>query len=79
MTARIAVHVFADISTGEDRRRTIIRRLPPAAAGKGAFMPDEDEMEKRLWRTMPWDRETMIPSVEKDEEDEKAESGGEEH
>lgn len=42
-------------------------------------MPDEDEMEKRLWRTMPWDRETMIPSVEKDEEDERSESGGEEH
>ena len=42
-------------------------------------MPDEDEMEKRLWRTMPWDRETMIPSVEQDEEDEKEESGGEEH
>lgn len=42
-------------------------------------MPDEDEMEKRLWRTMPWDRETMIPSAEHDEEDERAESGGEGH
>ena len=29
-------------------------------------MPDEDELERRLWRTVPWDAEIMTPSEEKD-------------
>lgn len=33
-------------------------------------MPDEDDLERRLWRTMPWDAEVMEPSVERDELDE---------
>jgi len=33
-------------------------------------MPDEDELEKRLWRTMPWDERVMVPSEEQDALDE---------
>jgi len=32
-------------------------------------MPDRDDLERRLWRTMPWDAEVMVPKD--DEEDEK--------
>lgn len=31
-------------------------------------MPTEDDLERRLWRTMPWDAEVMVP---KDEEEDK--------
>lgn len=34
-------------------------------------MPTEDDLERRLWRTMPWDAEVMVPSAEQDEKDEK--------
>jgi hypothetical protein len=33
-------------------------------------MPTEDDLERRLWRTMPWDESVMAPSVEQDEKDE---------
>jgi len=34
-------------------------------------MPDREDLERRLWRTMPWDAEIMEPSEdEKDEEGE---------
>ena len=33
-------------------------------------MPDRDDLERRLWRTMPWDAEVMCPSEEQDEKDE---------
>ena len=29
-------------------------------------MPDEDDLERRLWRTMPWDEKVMVPTPEKD-------------
>ena len=34
-------------------------------------MPDHEDLERRLWRTMPWDAEVMEPSEEQDEKDEK--------
>lgn len=34
-------------------------------------MPTEDDLKRRLWRTMPWDAEVMIPTPEQDEKDEK--------
>ncbi len=37
---------------------------------KERSMPDEEEMERRLWRTMPWDAAVMVPSEEADAEDE---------
>ena len=33
-------------------------------------MPDHEDLERRLWRTMPWDAEVMVPSAEQDEKDE---------
>ena len=39
-------------------------------------MPDEDDLERRLWRTMPWDAKVMVPTAEQDEKDEK--EGGDE-
>ena len=35
-------------------------------------MPDREDLERRLWRTMPWDAEIMVP-----EDDEKDEQEGE--
>ena len=40
-------------------------------------MPDREELETRLWRTMPWDESIMVPTPETDEQDEKEE--GEKH
>ena len=35
-------------------------------------MPDEDDLERRLWRTMPWDAEVMEPKDDdQDDENEK--------
>jgi hypothetical protein len=31
-------------------------------------MPDREDLERRLWRTMPWDAEVMEPKDD-DEED----------
>ena len=39
-------------------------------------MPDRDDLERRLWRMMPWDAAVMVPSEEQDEKDEQE---GEEH
>ena len=36
-------------------------------------MPDHEDLERRLWRTMPWDAEVMVPSPEKDEQEEQEE------
>jgi len=33
-------------------------------------MPDHEDLERRLWRTMLWDAEVMIPTPEQDEQDE---------
>lgn len=33
-------------------------------------MPTEDDLERRLWRTMPWDAAVMLPSVENDAKEE---------
>jgi hypothetical protein len=41
-------------------------------------MPDEDEMERRLWRTMPWDAKTMAPSEEEDAAEERGTTEGDE-
>ena len=30
-------------------------------------MPTEDDLERRLWRTMPWDADVMAPSEEQEE------------
>lgn len=32
-------------------------------------MPTEDDLERRLWRTMPWDAEVMVPSDDNDDEE----------
>ena len=37
---------------------------------KETEMPDREDLERRLWRTMPWDAEIMMPSEEQDEKDE---------
>ena len=38
-------------------------------------MPTEDDLERRLWRTMPWDESVMAPSAEQEAlEDEEGES-----
>ena len=34
-------------------------------------MPTEDDLERRLWRTMPWDASVMVPTPEQDAQDEK--------
>jgi len=39
-------------------------------------MPDKEDLERRLWRTMPWDAEIMVPTPESDERDEKDEREG---
>ncbi|MBP5726057.1 MAG: hypothetical protein J6Y48_03170 [Clostridia bacterium] len=36
-------------------------------------MPDEDELERRLWRMVPWDAEIMTPSEENDAQEEQEE------
>ena len=36
-------------------------------------MPDKEDLERRLWRTMPWDAEIMVPSAEQDKKDEEGE------
>jgi hypothetical protein len=36
-------------------------------------MPDHEDLERRLWRTMPWDADVMVPSEEQDEKDEEGE------
>ena len=37
-------------------------------------MPDHEDLERRLWRTMPWDAEVMVPTAENDaKEDEEGE------
>lgn len=41
---------------------------------EGVTMPDEDDLERRLWRTMPWDASVMVPTPEQDTIDE-AEEG----
>ena len=38
-------------------------------------MPTEDDLERRLWRTMPWDAEVMVPTPEKDAQEEAEEEG----
>lgn len=40
-------------------------------------MPTEDDLERRLWRTMLWDAEVMEPSPEKDALEEQEEKDGE--
>ena len=37
-------------------------------------MPDHEDLERRLWRTMPWDAEVMVPTAEQDAQEE-AEEG----
>lgn len=39
-------------------------------------MPDREDLERRLWRTMPWDASVMVPSAEQDEKDERDEQEG---
>ena len=34
-------------------------------------MPDREDLERRLWRTMPWDAEVMVPTEEQDEKEER--------
>lgn len=63
----------AEYWTGMQER--IITRPLRQGAGKGAYMPTEDDLERRLWRTMPWDAEIMVPSDEQDEKDEKEGDG----
>ena len=39
---------------------------------KEPIMPDHEDLERRLWRTMPWDAEVMVPK-EDDKDDEEGE------
>lgn len=41
-------------------------------------MPDRDDLERRLWRTMPWDAKVMVPDPEQDALDDETEEGEEE-
>ena len=34
-------------------------------------MLDEDDLERRLWRTMPWDAEVMVPKDDDQDDDQK--------
>ena len=38
-------------------------------------MPDHEDLERRLWRTMPWDAEVMEPTPEKDAREESEQEG----
>lgn len=38
-------------------------------------MPDHEDLERRLWRTMPWDAEVMVP---KDDEEQEGQEGEDE-
>ena len=40
--------------------------FPRSHGEEGVTMPDEDDLERRLWRTMPWDASVMEP---KDDEE----------
>lgn len=40
---------------------------------KERSMPDKEDLERRLWRTMPWDAAVMVPTPETDEQDEESE------
>ena len=33
-------------------------------------MPDREDLERRLYRTMRWDADVMVPTPERDAEDE---------
>ena len=41
-------------------------------------MPDKEDLERRLWRVMPWDAAVMVPTPEQDAMDEMDEQEGEE-
>lgn len=69
MTRRTLRPVCAGYWTGRQERN--ITRPSRRGAEKGAYMPTEDDLERRLWRTMPWDAEVMVPSAEQDEKEEK--------
>ena len=32
-------------------------------------MPDREDLERRLWRTMPWDAEVMMPKDDEDDQE----------
>ena len=32
-------------------------------------MPDREDLERRLWRTMPWDAEVMLPKDDEDDQE----------
>ena len=32
-------------------------------------MPDAEDLERRLWRVMPWDAEVMVPKDDEEGED----------
>ena len=53
---------------GPARRRGI--QVAVCTVRKEPEMPDREDLERRLWRTMPWDAEIMVPSEEQDEKDE---------
>ena len=36
-------------------------------------MPDHEDLERRLWRTMPWDAEVMVPKDEENDEEQEGE------
>ena len=38
-------------------------------------MPDRDDLERRLWRTIPWDAAVMVPTPEQDAQDDQDEEG----
>lgn len=44
--------------------------FPRLHGEKGATMPDKEDLERRLWRTMPWDASVMVPTPEQDAIDE---------
>ena len=58
---------------GPARRRRI--RFAVCAVRKEPIMPDHEDLERRLWRTMPWDAEIMVP---KDDEEQEGQEGEDE-
>ena len=58
---------------GPARRRGL--QIAVCAVRKEPIMPDHEDLERRLWRTMPWDAEIMVPSEENDALEEAEEEG----
>ena len=53
---------------GPARRRGL--QIAVCTVRKERNMPDHEDLERRLWRTMPWDAEVMVPKDDENDEQE---------